>query len=217
MPPIEVMIVDDHLVVRKGLKQLLEMSGDISAVAEAGRGLECLQLLEKVHPDVIFMDIKMPGVNGIETTRLICEKYPEARIILLTMYEDTDHVVAGLRAGARGYIVKSADMDEMIKAVRRVMKDEAYLDPSITRALVDLVRDLPGVPKEERETLTQRELEILNGLFEGFSDQKIAETLFISKHTVRSHIKTLFRKLGVTTRSQAIIKAIQQGIVGGSK
>ena len=163
------------------------------------------------------MDIKMPGVNGIETTRLICEKYPEARIILLTMYEDADHVVAGLRAGARGYIVKNADKDEMIKAVHLVMNDEAYLDPSITRALINMVRDMPGIPKEERETLTQRELEILNGLFEGQSDQKIAETLFISKHTVRSHIKTLFRKLGVTTRSQAIIKGIQQGIVGGGK
>mgnify|MGYP000610351655 CR=1 FL=1 len=217
MPQIEVMIVDDHMVVRRGLRQLLEMGGDISVVAEASRGLECLQLLERMRPDVIFMDIKMPGVNGIETTRLISEKYPEAKIILLTVYEDADHVVAGLRAGAKGYIVKNADRDEMIKAVHRVMKEEAYLDPSITRALVDLVRDMPGVPREERETLTQRELEILNGLFEGQSDQKISETLFISKHTVRSHMKTLFRKLGVSSRSQAIIKGIQMGIVGGTK
>jgi DNA-binding NarL/FixJ family response regulator len=217
MDPVKVMIVDDHVVVREGLKQLLEVNEDVQVIAEAKGGLECLNLLESVQPDLIFMDIKMPGINGIETTRLVTERFPECRIILLTIYEDDDHVTEGIRAGAKGYMLKNAGRDELLMAVRHVMNDEAYLDPTITSAVIKAVKEAPGeAEKEEKSGLTQRELEILVGLAAGQSDLAIAEDLAISKHTVRSHIKSLFRKLGVQSRSQAIVKAMQQGIIDQS-
>lgn len=214
MEPITVMIVDDHVVVREGLKQLLEVNEDIQVVAQAEGGLECLSLLEAVHPDLIFMDIKMPGINGIETTRLVTEKFPESKIILLTIYEDDAHVTEGIRAGAKGYMLKNASRDELVMAVRHVMNGEAYLDPTITSAVIKAVKDASAdEEKREKGTMTQRELEILIGLAAGHSDLTIADNLHISKHTVRSHIKSLFRKLGVQSRSQAIVKAMQQGII----
>lgn len=214
MQPVKVMIVDDHVVVREGLKQLLEVNKDIQVIAEAAGGLECLKLLESVQPDLIFMDIKMPGVNGIDTTRLAIEKFPECRIILLTIYEDDDHVTEGIRAGAKGYMLKDASRDELLKAVRHVMNDEAYLDPTITSAVIKLAKSSPvDAEKKEKGSLTQRELETLVGLASGHSDLAIADRLSISKHTVRSHIKSLFRKLGVQSRSQVIIKAMQEGII----
>lgn len=214
MEQISVVIVDDHVVVREGLKQLLEVSEGIRVVGEAGNGLECLRLLEKVQPNLIFMDIKMPGINGIETTRLVCEKYPDARIILLTIYDDDDHVTEGIRAGAKGYVLKNSSREALLSAVHHVMNDEAYLDPAVTSAVMSIVKgSSESTESKEKSLLTQREVEILIGLAEGHSDQSIADALYISKHTVRSHIKSLFRKLGVQSRSQAIMKAIQKGII----
>jgi DNA-binding NarL/FixJ family response regulator len=215
---IKVMIVDDHLVVREGLKQLLEIDNDIKVIAEASSGLECLQLLERVSPDVIFMDIKMPGISGIETTRLICQRYPYMKIIMLTIYGDGQYVTEALHAGAKGYILKKVKRDELINAIRHVMEDGAFLDTAVTATLLTHFRqDETGVKHEERASLTQRELEILKGIVSGYTDHKIAEFLFISEHTVRTHIKNLYRKLGVSSKSQAVAKAIHNNIIAKSE
>jgi two-component system, NarL family, response regulator DegU len=210
----KVMIVDDHLVVREGLKQLLEIDGDIEVIAEASNGLECLQLLEKVSPDVIFMDVKMPVISGIETTRLICQKYPHVKIIMLTIYEDDHFITEALHAGAKGYILKKVDREGLTSVIRHVMENRAFLDPTVTATLLNHFRqDKIAVKHEERVPLTQRELEILGSIVSGYTDHKIAESLFISQHTVRTHIKSLYRKLGVSSKSQAVAKAIHNHII----
>ena len=213
-----IMIVDDHLVVREGLKQLLEIDGNIEVIAEASNGLECLQLLENVFPDVIFMDVKMPGISGIETTRLICQKYPRVKIIMLTIYEDEHFITEALHAGAKGYILKKVDREGLTSAIRHVMENRAFLDPTVTATLLNHFRqDETGVKHEERASLTQRELEILKGIVSGYTDHKIAASLFISEHTVRTHIKNLYRKLGVSSKSQAVAKAIHNNIIAKSE
>jgi DNA-binding NarL/FixJ family response regulator len=211
---IKVMIVDDHLVVREGLKQLLEIDNDIKVIAEASSGLECLQLLERVSPDVIFMDIKMPGISGIETTRLICQRYPYMKIIMLTIYGDGQYVTEALHAGAKGYILKKVEREELINAIRHVMENGAFLDPAVTATVLNHFKsDQIPLTHQEGTPLTQRELEVLKGIVAGHTDRKIAESLFISQHTVRTHIKSLYRKLDVSSKSQAVAKAIHNNII----
>ena len=211
---IKVMIVDDHLVVREGLKQLLEIDNNIEVIAEARSGLECLQLLGKVSPDVIFMDVKMPGISGIETTRLICQRYPYMKIIMLTIYGDGQYVTEALHAGAKGYILKKVEREELINVIRHVMENGAFLDPAVTATVLNHFKSDKIPLKHEGGTpLTQRELEILKGIVAGHTDRKIAESLFISKHTVRTHIKSLYRKLDVSSKSQAVAKAMHDKII----
>ena len=213
MDKIRVMIVDDHLVVREGLKQLLEIEEDIRVVAEAGSGLECLEMMEKTLPDLVFMDVRMPGISGIETARLVCQRYPQVKVIVLTIYEDDQYVREAIKAGAKGYVLKQVGRDELIRIVRDVMEDRAFLDPKVASAVFDHVKG--GTGKAQREgTLTQRELEVLQQIAQGSSDRTIAESLHISEHTVRSHIKNLYRKLGVSSRAHAVAKALGEGIIG---
>lgn len=209
------MIVDDHLVVREGLRQLLETVDHIEVVAEASSGFECLELMDKSSPDIILMDVKMPGINGIETTRLVCEKYHDVKVIMLTIYDDEQFVKEAIRVGARGYVLKKVERDELIKIIDHVIEDRAFLDPSVTARIF-------GHLREERETaqgepqstaLTQRELEVLNCIVEGHTDREISEILYISEHTVRSHIKSLFKKLGVSSKSQIVAKALRDGVI----
>jgi DNA-binding NarL/FixJ family response regulator len=214
MDKIKVMIVDDHSVVREGLKQLLGMDDDINVIAEASNGLECLQLMERFSPDIIFMDVKMPGISGIETTRLLCQKYPKVKVIMLTIYDDDQYVTEAIQAGAKGYILKKINRDELIKVIHHVMKEGAFLDPTITKGIFNhLKKDKKDFQEGAKEQLTQRELEILKGIVEGRTDRSIAESLFISEHTVRSHIKNLYRKLGVSSKAQAVAKAMQKKII----
>lgn len=215
MKKIKIMIVDDHPVVREGLKQLLEFQHDlVEVVAEAGSGLECLKLIEDVCPDLIFMDVRMPGISGIETTRLVCQKYPQAKVIMLTIYEDAQYVAEAIQAGAKGYMLKKVTGEELMKVIHHVMGDQAFLDPSVTSKLFDHVKRLEGTSEERAKAhLTQRELEVLKGMVTGNTDRAIAESLCISPHTVRSHVKSLYRKLGVSSRSQAVAIAIQYGII----
>jgi len=214
MSKIKVMIVDDHLVVREGLKQLLEVGDSIQVIAEASSGLECLQLLEKCSPDLIFMDVRMPGISGIETTRLICHKYSHVKVIMLTIYEDDQYVTEAIQAGARGYVLKKVNRDELIKIIQHVMEDQAFLDPSVTATVFNrLKRGTRALAEAEKILLTQRELEVLKGIVAGHSDRVIAKSLYISKHTVRSHIKSLYKKLRVSSKAKAAAKALQDKII----
>jgi DNA-binding NarL/FixJ family response regulator len=212
------MIVDDHIVVREGLKQLIGLEEDIEVIAEASNGLECLYLLEKISPDLIFMDVRMPGISGIEATRLINQKYPHIKIIVLTIYEDDKFVTEALQAGAKGYILKRVNRDELIKVIRHVMEGRAFLDPTVTAAIVNRFKrhEVPFEP-EEKAQLTHRELEVLKGIVAGHTDRKIAESLFISEHTVRTHIKSIYKKLGVSSKSRAVAKAIQDELIIGDE
>lgn len=214
MNKIKVMIVDDHLVVREGLRQLLEIEDDIEVVAEAGNGLECLEMIEKSPPDLLFMDVRMPGISGIEATRLVCQRHSQVKVIMLTIYEDDQYVRESIRAGAKGYVLKKVGRDELIRIVRDVMEDRAFLDPKVASAVFDHMKQGTGKRAGEREeTLTLRELEVLKCIADGSGDRAIAESLHISEHTVRSHIKNLYRKLGVSSRAHAVAKALRDGLL----
>ena len=216
---IRVLIVDDHLVVREGLRQILELAPDILVVGEAESGLECLKLIEKYRPDLIFMDVRMPGISGIEATRLVCDRYPDVKVIVLTIYEDDEHVKEAIKAGAKGYVLKKAKRDELIRIVRDVMEDRAFLDPTVVPAVFRLLKQkaetVLHTKRKEEQILTARELEVLKGIVEGQKDRDIACSLHISEHTVRSHIKSLYRKLGVSSKSQAVARAVRDGIIQG--
>jgi len=214
---IKIMIVDDHPVVREGLKQLLEIDDDTEVVAEASSGLECLQLLERYCPDIVFMDVKMPGISGIETTRLVCQRYPNVKVIMLTIYSDNQYVTEAIQVGAKGYILKKVNRDELIKIIHHVMEGEAFLDSTLAAKVFDHLRkDKKTFKETAKARLTQREFEVLRDIVAGLTDHNIAESLYISKHTVRSHIKSLYRKLGVSSRSQAVAKAIHERIINGN-
>ncbi len=214
MPKIKVMIVDDHEVVREGLKQLLEIDEGLEVIAQASSGLQCLEMLEKVSPDLIFMDVRMPGISGIETTRLVRQKYPAIKIIMLTIYEDDQYVTEAIQAGAQAYVLKKVQREELVKIVRHVMENRAFLDPSVTANIFNLLkREGTGPAREEKPSLTQRELEVLRAMVKGQTDRATADLLHISEYTVRSHIKSLYRKLGVSSKSQAVSKAIQDRII----
>lgn len=214
MNKIKVMIVDDHLVVREGLRQLLELEDDIEVVAEAGSGLECLDIVDSSCPDLIFMDIRMPGINGIETTRLVRRKCPDTKIIMLTIYRDDQHISEAIQAGAKGYVLKDVKRENLINIIRHVIQDGAFLDPAVASQLFDHIKHAATTsPGGEKPRFTQRELEVLELLVEGRKDRDISRLLNISEHTVRSHLKNLFRKLAVSSRSQAVVKAIQGDII----
>jgi two-component system NarL family response regulator len=212
------MIADDHPVVREGLRQLLEVDGSIQVVAQASSGLECLRLLEKSSPDIIFMDVRMPGISGIEATRLICRKYPNVKVIMLTIYEDDQYVAEAIQAGAKGYVLKNVNRDELIKIIHHVMEDQAFLDPSVTATIFNRLKRGSHAPGEEGKILfTQRELEVLKGIVAGLTDRTIAKSLCISEHTVRSHIKSLYKKLRVSSKAKAVAKALQDKIIEGAE
>jgi DNA-binding NarL/FixJ family response regulator len=211
---VRVMIVDDHLVVREGLKQLLEVGGDIEVVAEVSSGLDCLHVIEQTLPDIIFMDIKMPGINGIEITRLLTEKHPRIKVVILTIYDDNQYVTEAVKAGAKAYMLKDASRKDFLEVIDHVLQDKAFLDPNVTASVFDeLKRSARTSSGNEKVAMTTRELQVIKALVDGLKDREIAESLNISEHTVHSHVKNVFRKLKVSSRSQAISKALQAGLI----
>jgi len=217
MKKIKVMIVDDHELVREGLKQVLSLEDDIEVIAETDSGLNCLRLLKECSPDIIFMDIRMPGINGIETTRLVCQEYPMAKIIMLTIYDEDKHVMDAIQAGAKGYVLKKVKRHRLIKIIHNVMNNQAFLDPKVTESIFKkIVCKDPPLKGERKIMLTRRELEILKYLVDGYKDQQIAESLFISINTVRTHLKSIYKKFGVGSKTQAVAKAVREGIIRSS-
>ncbi len=208
------MIVDDHLVVREGLKKLLALEENIEVVAEASSGLECLQIIDQLTPDLIFMDVRMPGIDGIETTRRVCQKKPHVKVIMLTIYEDEEYVIEAIRSGAKGYVLKKVNREDLLKIINHVIENRAFLDPEMTAKFIDHVRQGDTFIKETgKAKLTKRELEVLQAIVSGYTDRIIAESLYISEHTVKSHIKNIYRKLKVSSRSQVVRKALQDEII----
>lgn len=214
MKRIKLMIVDDHEVVREGLKKLLEVYPEIEVVATVANGKECLDELNRLTPDVVLMDISMPGVSGIETTRLVCEKAPGIKVIMLTIYDDDQHVLKAVEAGAIGYVVKNVRKEDLLKIIKKVFDGKSFLDPDVTAPILQMIRHpMPNKNDLKGDRFSGRELEILLALSKGYSNQKIAETLFLSEHTIKTHLKNIFKKLAVSSRSEAIAKAVQTGII----
>jgi DNA-binding NarL/FixJ family response regulator len=210
---IRVLIADDHAVYRWGLRTLLDSEADMEVVGEAATGKEAVERAAEVRPDIILMDIQMPGINGIDATRRIIEANQEIGVVILTMYEDDDSVFSAMRAGARGYVLKGAHPSEILKVLRAVARGEAYFGPEIARRLVDFF-SAPKVasPKEAFPELTSREREILDLIAQGRTNAEIAARLFVSPNTVRNHISHIFAKLQVADRAEAIVRAREAGL-----
>jgi len=212
---ISVFIVDDQDLAREGIRQFLGSDQEIRVVGEASGAREGLLKIGHVRPDIVFMDIRMPGINGIEATRLIKERFPEIKVILLTNYDDEKYVYEGLRAGAKAFVLKNITKSEMLKLTHTVYNGQAVLDPVITPKVISKMISKAG-PAEANappENLTFRELEVLEGIVRGRTNREIGKELFISETTVKHHIKNIFRKLGVKSRSGAITKCIKKRII----
>jgi DNA-binding NarL/FixJ family response regulator len=219
MEPTTVIIVDDHKSFRKGLISLLESVPDINVIAEAPSGQEAILLAARLQPDVILMDLQMPGVTGIEATRQILHTSPHIAILVITMFEDDDSVFSALRAGARGYLLKGALKAEILRAIRGICNGEAIFGPAIARRVLHYFSSRPNfeaAPVDAFPELTDRERELLNLMASQLSNQEIAVHLDISLKTVRNHVSNIFSKLQVVDRSQAIFRARQAGL-GHSK
>jgi two-component system response regulator NreC len=215
MDEIRLMLVDDHEVIRTGLRMLLESQPDIKIVAEASTGSQALTLASETLPDVIVMDITLPDITGIEATRRIKESFPQISVVALTIHEDEQYFFEMLQAGATGYVPKRAAPEDLISAIRSASVDEIYIYPTLAKSLVSDFLSRSSSEKENKslELLTPRESEVLALLAEGYSNQKIAEELVISKHTVARHRENLMRKLELHSRGDLVKYAIRKGLI----
>ena len=213
MDHIRILIADDHPLFRDGMHGLLDSVADAQVVGEATTGDEAVALAASLQPDVILMDIKMPGMNGIEATRQILYTSPHIAILVVTMLEDDDYVFAAMRAGARGYLLKGANQAEVLRAIRAVANGEAIFGPAIARRVLGyFATPRPAAPARLFPELTERETEVLNLIAQGRSNQEIADQLVLSLKTVRNHVSNIFSKLHVADRAQAIIRAREAGL-----
>jgi len=203
-----VLLVDDHAVVRKGIRDFLEEDPTIQVVAEAGDGDEAWALLSQRQPDVAVVDIRMPGLNGIELTKRIKAHYPNVRVLVLTAYDDEPYVFALLRAGADGYVLKTAESKELVRAVKTLASGKSVLDPEIAPKVIASLSGIQAV-----ESLSERELQVLKGVAKGWTNREIGRALSISDRTVQGHLANVFGKLNVASRTEAVTVALQQGIL----
>jgi two-component system, NarL family, response regulator LiaR len=211
---IKILIADDHKMFRQGLRMLFEMEPDIKIVGEARDGLEVQEMANSLEPDIILMDINMPGADGVEATRQILKNNPEASIIILTMFREDEHVFQAIRAGAKGYVLKDADSLEVVRALRTVATGSSVLDPAMTAKVFSqfkLMADLNE--RSNREGLTDRELEILTLIAEGASNREIGDKLFLSEKTIKNYVTSIFQKLQMNDRTQAAVYALQNGLI----
>jgi DNA-binding NarL/FixJ family response regulator len=219
MEPLRVLIADDHPLFRHGIAALLSATPDLEVVGEATSGEEAIRLADSLQPDVILMDIRMPGVNGIEATRQIQHASPHIRILIVTMFEDDASVFTAMRAGARGYLLKDAQKADMLAAIRAVGRGEAMFSPAIAARLIDYFAGLhpASAPPQAFPELTEREREILTLIAQGRNNTEIANRLVLSPHTVRNYVSNVFSKLQVADRAQAIIRAREAGLGQGPR
>lgn len=212
---IKLMLVDDHAVLRDGLKNILGMESDIQVVCEAVNGVEALGKVEEFMPDVILMDINIPERNGIEVTGLIKGIYPSIKILILTMYNHDEYFLSAIRQGADGYLLKDAPSDHVVDAIRAVAKGQSVIHPSMTKKFLNFsspTKEIVAVEKKE-SLLTEREKDVLLCLVQGMNNKEIAQNLFISDKTVKIHVSNIFKKLEVKSRSQVVIYAVQNQLV----
>jgi DNA-binding NarL/FixJ family response regulator len=207
--PIRLLIADDHPVFRQGLRVMLESAGEFEVTGEAADGDEAVARALELKPDVVLMDLRMPGLNGIDATRKILEESPSMGVLVLTMFEDDDSVFAAMRAGARGYLLKGSEQEEVQRAIRSVASGEAIFGPDIANRLIAYFSSANTAAFPE---LTDREREVLELIAQGKNNQAIASELVLSLKTVRNHVSNVFNKLRVTDRAGAIVKAREAGM-----
>lgn len=209
---IEIIIADDHMMIREGLKQLLELDGTMKVIAEANDGEECLNLLnKKIHPDILLLDINMPKKNGIEVLEYIKQNKIPVKVLILTVHNEVEYLLKAVDIGIDGYLLKDSSYDELKEAIDVVISGNTYIQPSLLPALNESMEDY-ALDKEKIEWLTKRELDVLQLISKGCSNKKISDELTISERTVKNHISHIFRKIDVEDRTQAAVFAIRNKI-----
>ena len=215
--PIRLLLVDDQRLMREGLRILLELESGLEIVGEAGTGQAALQAYETLQPDVVLMDVSMPGMDGVEATWRLRERWPDARIVILTTFDDDEYVFEGLRAGAQGYLLKDVSGHELAEAVRTVAAGGALIEPSVARKVVaEFARMAPPARASDTglpEPLSEREREILKLVAQGLNNREIATRLNLAQGTVKNYVTTILQKLGVRDRTQAALRARELGLL----
>jgi DNA-binding NarL/FixJ family response regulator len=214
--PTRIVVADDHPLYRDGLRALIEAMPDAMLVGEATSGEEAIELAVRLRPEVVLMDLQMPGRNGIEATRAITDRAPDVAVLILTMFDDDDSVFAAMRAGARGYLLKGADQDELMGAIVSVSRGQAIFGPGVARRVIAFFAAAPahGGGMHPFPELTEREREVLELIAQGRANAAIAQRLGIAEKTVRNHVSIVFNKLQVVDRAQAIVRAREAGMGG---
>ncbi len=212
---IRVVIVDDHPLVREGLRKVLALDEEIEVIDEAGDGQGAINVARSLKPDIVLMDINMPGTNGIEATRVIKREMPSVGVIALTIHEEEEYILELVRAGVSGYVLKDIPPSRLIETIKTVAKGDSVIDPSITNKVLGEINRLSRHRrgKEEWEKITEREMDVLKLMSQGCSNKEIARSLSISEKTVKNHITNIFRKLQVDDRTQAVLFAIKHRLV----
>ncbi|UCD42793.1 MAG: response regulator transcription factor [Chloroflexota bacterium] len=210
---IQVLIVDDHAIVRDGIRSLLSTIGDIDVIGEAATGRDAVKLFNRLQPDIVLMDLVMPEMDGIEAIKAIMELQPEAKILVLTSFATDDMVFPAIKAGASGYLLKDSDSEELVRSIREVQRGESSIDPKIARKLLRELSDPPPrTPPAEVDPLTERELEVLKMVAQGKSNAEISQQLVISEGTARTHVSNILGKLHLASRTQATLYALRRGL-----
>ena len=209
---IRVVLGDDHTLVRQGLRRSMEGHGDLEVLGEGATGAEIVQVVRQTNPDIAILDIRMPEMDGIEACRVITSEDGGTRVVMLTAYDDRHFVIEAVRAGARGYVLKTRDAEHLIRTVRLVADGNMVIDPELVVALAE---ELSSAQERDRsaETLTERELEVLQHLSFGYSNREIGARLFISADTVKTHLEHLYQKLGATDRTAAVAEAMRRRLI----
>ncbi len=214
--PLRVLVTDDHLIVREGLRLILETAEGIELAGEARDGAEALRLVGELAPDVVLMDLRMPGMDGLTAIARLQETHPEVAVIILTTYREDDLILQGLRAGAQGYLLKDTDRATLLDAIRAAARGETLLTPEIMASLLAQTQTRPGpTPSDQGPVLSDREREVLAGVARGERNKEIAFRLGITERTVKAHLSSIFNKFGVDSRAAAIAVAAQRGLLTG--
>jgi DNA-binding NarL/FixJ family response regulator len=212
MPEIRVLIVDDHAILREGLRALLSYYDDVEVVGEAQDGGDALRLVEAVHPDIVLMDIAMPGMNGLEATRKIHDQFPGTQVLVLTQYEDWQYVMPLLKAGAAGFILKKALGEDLISAIRAIARGESFLYPPVAKVVLEQIQQGGEAAQIQNEELTVREREILSHIVSGLTNRQIAQSLSLSIKTVEWHRGNIMEKLGARSVAELVQYALKQDL-----
>lgn len=212
MNTISILIADDHSIVREGLKQLLDLEENFKVVGQASNGVETIEKVKQLNPDVLLLDINMPVMNGIVALKKIKEEGLKTNVVILTLHEDREYLLETMQIGATGYILKDSDSATLYKAIRDAYNGESYIQPKLAAELVKEFNKPKGVKLKPENELTHREFEVLSLIAEGRNNKEIAEELFISEKTVKNHVSSIFRKINVSDRTQAAIYAFKNNI-----
>jgi len=210
---IRVLVVDDQVVVSEGLRVLLNASPNIEVIDVANNGRDAVNMTRQLTPDIVLMDLKMPEMNGIQATKAITERHPNIPVLILTTYDDDEWVLEAVRAGAKGYLLKDSDRNDIIAAIEGTIAGKTHIDPAVAQKLFTFIKDGTPANAEFVDTLSERELSVLRLLANGMTNAAIADRLFLAEGTVRNHVSSILAKLGVTDRAQATALAWRYGLI----